>query len=72
MLERFCGVEWQIAGTGARHPIEGSSLVVEPFEAGGDPPRYSDLDVVEASGLVFRDAGGVVTYVPGLARSMTA
>jgi pyrroloquinoline quinone biosynthesis protein B len=39
---------------------------------GGDAPRYlngSDVDL-EASGLVFRDGagGGVVTYVPGLAR----
>jgi pyrroloquinoline quinone biosynthesis protein B len=41
-------------------PLEGSSLVVEPFQAGGE----------QASGLVFRDraSGGVVTYVPGLAR----
>jgi pyrroloquinoline quinone biosynthesis protein B len=39
---------------------------------GGDAPRYlngSDIDL-EASGFVFRDraSGGVVTYVPGLAR----
>jgi pyrroloquinoline quinone biosynthesis protein B len=53
-------------------PLEGSSLTVEPFEAGGDAPRYmdgSDVDL-EASGFVFRDAesSGVVTYAPGLAR----
>jgi pyrroloquinoline quinone biosynthesis protein B len=39
---------------------------------GGDAPRYLDgADVeLEASGFVFRDraTGGVVTYVPGLAR----
>ena len=39
---------------------------------GGDAPRYlngSDIDL-QASGFVFRDSasGGVVTYVPGLAR----
>ena len=39
---------------------------------GGDAPRYLDGSGVEleASGFVFRDraGGGVVTYVPGLAR----
>jgi pyrroloquinoline quinone biosynthesis protein B len=36
---------------------------------GGDAPRYSDVEV-EASGFVFRDGatGGVLSYVPGLAR----
>jgi pyrroloquinoline quinone biosynthesis protein B len=60
MLERFCGVEWQALESGRARPLEGSSLVVEPFHAGGD----------QASGFVFRDhaGGGVVTYVPGLAR----
>jgi pyrroloquinoline quinone biosynthesis protein B len=60
MLERFCGVEWQALESGRATPLEGSSLVVEPFHAGGD----------QASGFVFRDhaGGGVVTYVPGLAR----
>ena len=43
-----------------------------PFAAGGDAPRYlagTGADV-EATGLVFRDrsTGGVLTYVPGLAR----
>ena len=60
MLERFCGVAWQTLEPGRTTPLEGSSLVVEPFRAGDD----------EASGFVFRDraTGGVVTYVPGLAR----
>ena len=60
MLERFCGAEWQTLECGRPRPLEGSSLVVEPFSAGGD----------QASGFVFRDrtGGGVVTYVPGLAR----
>jgi pyrroloquinoline quinone biosynthesis protein B len=55
MLQRFRGVDWQTLEPGCATPLEGSSLVVEAFDAG------------EASGFVFRD-GGVVTYVPGLAR----
>ena len=60
------------AGPGRLAAIEGSSLEVESFAAGGDAPRYlagTGADV-EATGLVFRDraAGGVLTYVPGLAR----
>ena len=68
MLERYCGAEWQTLEPGRTQPLDGSSLVVEPFAVGGDAPRYSDVEV-EASGLVFRDraTGGVVTYVPGLA-----
>jgi pyrroloquinoline quinone biosynthesis protein B len=59
MLERFCGVEWQTLVSGQARPLEGSSLVVEPFGVGGD----------EATGFVFRDRAtdGVVTYVPALA-----
>jgi len=72
ILERYCGVEWQTLGPERARPLEGSSLVVEPFEVGGDPPRYlsgSGLEL-QASGFVFRDeaGGGVVSYVPGLAR----
>jgi pyrroloquinoline quinone biosynthesis protein B len=72
MLERYCGAGWQTLEPGRTQALEGSSLSVEPFGVGGDAPRYlngSDVDL-EASGLVFRDGagGGVVTYVPGLAR----
>jgi pyrroloquinoline quinone biosynthesis protein B len=69
MLERYCGAEWQTLEPGRTQPLGGSSLAVEPFGAGGDAPRYSDVKV-QASGFVFRDraTGGVVTYVPGLAR----
>jgi len=69
ILERYCGAEWRTLEPGRRHALEGSSLEVEPFGAGGDAPRYSDVEV-QASGFVFRDraTGGVVTYVPGLAR----
>jgi pyrroloquinoline quinone biosynthesis protein B len=72
ILERYCGVEWQTLEPERARPLEGSSLAVEPFEAGGDAPRYlsgSDVEL-QASGFLFRDraGGGVVTYVPGLAR----
>jgi pyrroloquinoline quinone biosynthesis protein B len=60
MLQRFCGVEWTMLEPERAMPLEESSMVVEPFQAGDD----------EATGFVFRDraTGGVVTYVPGLAR----
>jgi pyrroloquinoline quinone biosynthesis protein B len=72
MLERYCGAEWRTLEPERAQPLDGSSLVVEPFPSGGDAPRYlgvTDLEL-EASGFVFRDGatGGVVTYVPGLAR----
>jgi pyrroloquinoline quinone biosynthesis protein B len=72
MLERYCGAEWQTLEPGRAQPLDDSSLAVEPFAVGGDAPRYlggSDVQL-EASGFVFRDraTGGVVTYVPGLAR----
>jgi pyrroloquinoline quinone biosynthesis protein B len=60
MLERFCGVDWQVLEDGVPMALRGSSVVVERFGAGAP----------DASGLVFRDdaGGGVVAYVPGLAR----
>jgi pyrroloquinoline quinone biosynthesis protein B len=71
MLERYCGAEWESLEPGRMQPLDGSSLAVEPFAAGGDAPRYLGGSDVEpaASGFVFRDraTGGVVTYVPGLA-----
>jgi pyrroloquinoline quinone biosynthesis protein B len=72
ILERYCGAEWQTLERERARPLEGSSLTVEPFETGGDAPRYlsgSDVEL-QASGFVFRDgaSGGVVTYAPGLAR----
>jgi pyrroloquinoline quinone biosynthesis protein B len=72
ILERYCGAEWQTLEPERETPLQGSSLAVEPFAVGGDAPRYlSESDVeLQASGFVFRDraSGGVVTYVPGLAR----
>jgi pyrroloquinoline quinone biosynthesis protein B len=72
ILERYCGADWQTLEPERATPLEGSSLSVEPFDTGGDAPRYlsgSDVEL-QASGFVFRDraTGGVVTYVPGLGR----
>jgi len=72
MLERYCGAEWHTLTADLEQPLDGSSLTVEPFPAGGDAPRYLDGSglELEASGIVVRDraGGGVLTYVPGLAR----
>jgi pyrroloquinoline quinone biosynthesis protein B len=72
ILERYCGVRWQTLEPDHAAALPESSLTVEPFNAGGDAPRYLDGSGVEleASGFVFRDrvSGGVATYVPGLAR----
>ena len=72
MLEHYCGVEWQTLEPERSRPLEGSSLTVEPFATGGDAPRYLDGSGAElqASGFQFtdRETGGVLTYVPGLAR----
>jgi pyrroloquinoline quinone biosynthesis protein B len=72
ILAGYCGVEWRTLEPGRALAIEGSSLEVESFAAGGDAPRYlagTGADV-EATGLVLRDrsTGGVLTYLPGLAR----
>jgi len=67
MLERYCGADWRTLEAERAYELDG--LTAEPFHVGGDAPRYADMEV-EASGFVFRDraTGGVVTYVPGLAR----
>jgi pyrroloquinoline quinone biosynthesis protein B len=59
MLERFCGVDWQMLQPGRARALDGSSLVVEPFRAGAG----------ESTGFVFTDRAGdgIVTYVPALA-----
>jgi pyrroloquinoline quinone biosynthesis protein B len=72
VLSHYCGVEWHTLEPALSLALDGSALEVESFPAGGDAPRYldgTDADI-EASGLVFRDrsTGGVLTYVPGLAR----
>lgn len=72
MLERYCGAEWHTLVPERAQPLEGSSLTVEPFDVGGDAPRYLEGSGAQlsASGFVLRDraGGGVVTYVPGLER----
>jgi pyrroloquinoline quinone biosynthesis protein B len=72
ILERYCGLTWQTLEPERVQPLAGSSLTVEPFDVGGDAPRYLDGSGVEfeASGFVFRDraGAGVLTYAPGLAR----
>ena len=69
MLDRYCGAEWQPLEPARTLPLDGSSLEVESFAAGGDAPRYLDGEL-EATGFVFRDraTGTAATYVPGLAR----
>jgi pyrroloquinoline quinone biosynthesis protein B len=72
ILAAYCGVDWRMLEPGSSLRVDGSSLEVESFPTGGDAPRYlaGAEAQVEASGLVFRDrsTGGVLTYVPGLAR----
>jgi pyrroloquinoline quinone biosynthesis protein B len=72
MLAGFCGVDWRTLEPGDPVALDGSSLEVASFAAGGDAPRYlgDDAGEMQATGLVFRDraGGGVLTYVPGLAR----
>jgi pyrroloquinoline quinone biosynthesis protein B len=72
ILSGYAGVDWRTLEPGTPIALDGSSLEVESFATGGDAPRYlagTGADV-EATGLVFRDrsTGGVLTYVPGLAR----
>jgi pyrroloquinoline quinone biosynthesis protein B len=72
ILAGYSGADWRTLEPGASLAIDGTSLEVESFGAGGDAPRYlagTGADV-EATGLVLRDrsTGGVLTYVPGLAR----
>ena len=72
ILERYCGAEWQTLDPGSPTALQGSSLTVESLPVGGDAPRYLDGSEasLEATALTFQDSasGGVVTYVPGLAR----
>ena len=72
ILERYCGVEWRTLEPGLAQLLDGSSLTVESFDVGGDAPRYLDGSGLEltARGLEFYDraTGGVLIYVPGLAR----
>jgi pyrroloquinoline quinone biosynthesis protein B len=68
ILTEYSGVEWRTLDAGAAVALDGSSLEVERFAAGGDAPRYLAEADVEASGLTFREGESVLTYLPGLAR----
>jgi pyrroloquinoline quinone biosynthesis protein B len=68
ILTEYSGVEWRTLDAGAAVALDGSSLEVERFAAGGDAPRYFAEADVEASGLTFRERDRVLTYLPGLAR----
>jgi len=63
-------VEFRALEPGTSLALDDSSLEVESFAVGGDAPRYLLDGEVEACGLVVRDGrtGGVLAYVPGLAR----
>ncbi len=71
MLDSYCGVRWSTLAPGETTALPASSLTVEPFPAGGDPPRYCNASGGEpaASGFIVRDrvSTGTVVYAPGLA-----
>ena len=56
MLQRFCGVDWHDARTGARHAARGV-----------EPGRRTVRRSARRPGSSSATDGGVVTYVPGLA-----
>src|SRR3954453_469187 len=72
ILEGYSGARWRTLDPGDSLALEGTSLEVESFAAGGDAPRYlaGTAAAGEAAGPLFRETvtGGVLTYVPGLAR----
>ncbi len=53
ILERYCGLDWQTLEPDRVRSLDGSTLTVEPFDVGGDAPRYLDGSGVElgASGM---------------------
>jgi pyrroloquinoline quinone biosynthesis protein B len=68
ILTDYSGVVWRTLDAGAAVALDGSTLEVERFAAGGDAPRYFAEADVQASGLTFREAERVLTYLPGMAR----
>ena len=67
ILERYCGAEGQTLERERARALEGSSLEVEPVEAGGDAPRYlsgSDVNWGEWVRLPRPPSVGVVNYAP--------
>jgi pyrroloquinoline quinone biosynthesis protein B len=69
MLDRYCGMRWSRLDAGDRVEL-GSSLELEAFPTGGDPPLYMNGDGagMTAMGLTIRDreTGRVLTYAPAL------
>lgn len=59
MLDDWCGIDWTELVPGASIAVPGSSLVVEPFVTGEDPPRYrhgAPVGPGASVGLVVRDS----------------
>jgi pyrroloquinoline quinone biosynthesis protein B len=70
MLARYCGLSWTEVKTGERIRLESSSLEIESFSTGGDPPLYvGEAAGPESIGLVIRDGGEerTLTYAPAVA-----
>lgn len=71
MLERYCGITWTRVAPGEPISLDGSSLEVEAFPTGGDPPLYmpGDTDGPASVGFTIRDRDNrrVMTYAPALA-----
>ncbi|MCW2922961.1 MAG: coenzyme biosynthesis protein [Thermoleophilia bacterium] len=73
MLDDWCGIAWTALEPGVELQLPGTSLVVEPFVTGEDPPRFRRAAPVgpgASIGLVVRDAAdptaGRLTYCPSL------
>jgi pyrroloquinoline quinone biosynthesis protein B len=71
MLDRYCGVTWTEIELGRPVPLDGSSLEVEAFATGGDPPLYMGGDSEGPASIGFmirdRDSGKLLGYAPALA-----
>lgn len=69
VLDRYCGVDWRPLVPGTTSPLEGSSLLLDAFPTGGDPPLYMErADGPSAVGLTIRepDGGRILVFAPAL------
>jgi pyrroloquinoline quinone biosynthesis protein B len=69
MLEHYCGVDWRALAEGEATAVQDSSLTVEPFPTGGDPPLYMGGGPGPgAIGLTISEprGGAVLAYAPAL------
>ena len=69
VLDRYCGVDWRPLVPGRVTPIEGSTLQINAFDTGGDPPLYMDSACGPSSvGLTIRepDGGRTLVFAPAL------